>query len=378
MAEPITQDLPARPVRVLHVVQSLGLGGMEKVLVRVATALSPRGLDFHACCLTERGEQAASFPAPAQVHELGRGEGLSLRSVFRLRRLIRSIRPDVVHTHNIGPLLYSSLAKLLGAPARIVHGEHGQIRLKIGTRHEWLSRLLYKTCYRVHTVSRNQLEELRGFGLVGDAKSLAVVNGVDTDSFAPGDTGVREALGIPADARVLGVVGRMIPSKHHVRLVRAMALLGEDLHLLIVGDGPSRPEVEAEIARLDCRTRIPLTGNIRDVLSHYRAMDLLVVASDSEGLSNVMLEAMACGVPVLCNAQCHGADEVVRDGEDGWLLPMASPEETAAAIRAVLDDPAEILRRGRAARQAMLDRFSFARTVDAYEALYRDCAGGRA
>ena len=374
MAEPTSQPPETETLRVLHVVQSLGLGGMESVLIRVANALCARGFDFHACCLTERGDQAHRFPDAAQVHELGRKEGFSLRAVFRLRKLVRTLAPDVVHTHNMGPLVYSSLAKFIGSGAPIIHGEHGQIRLKVGSRYEWLSRLLYKACYRVHTVSNNQLEQLRDLRLATASRSLAVVNGVDTELFSPGGTAVREQLGIPAAARILGIVGRLIPSKHHLRLLQGLALLPADVHLLIIGNGPDRQSVEAEIAKLGCGDRVHLTGNICDVLSHYRAMDLLVVPSDSEGLSNVMLEAMACETPALANSYCHGCDEVVSHGEDGWLLPMDSPERIAEAVRAALHAPDELRRRGERSRATMLARFSFEKTANAYESLYRDCA----
>lgn len=369
--------MPNPPLRVLHVVHSLGTGGTECVLMRVANRLSARGFDFHTCCLGEEGELAASMPRPDQVHALRRSDGWSLRTVAGLRHVFGQVAPDVIHTHNIGPLLYAAPAAWWGLRWSILHGEHSRIGLKVGTRYGWLSRLLYTACRRVHTVSENQLGDLRSLGFVSQRRSLAVVNGVDLELFRPGASSVAEELALPAGSRLLGVVGRLIPSKRHVRLVQGLAQLPADVHLVVIGDGEVRTQILAEAGQLGCADRVHLVGTRSDMVRFYQAMDLLVVASDSEGLSNVILEAMACGTPVVANAYCGGCDEVITHGQDGWLLPMNTPERVAAAIGEALSSPAELDQRATHARQTIAERFNFERTVDQYEETYRLCASRR-
>lgn len=369
--------MPNPSLRVLHVVHSLGTGGTECVLVRVANRLSERGFDFHVCCLGEAGELVASMPRPDQVHALCRSDGWSLRTVAGLRRVFRHVAPDVIHTHNIGPLLYAAPASRWGLRWPILHGEHAQMGPRVGTRYAWLSRLLYTACRRVHTVSENQLADLRSLGFASQRRSLAVANGVDLELFRPGASSVAEELALPAGSRLLGVVGRLIASKHHVRLVQGLAQLPADVHLVVIGDGEVRSQILAEAGQLGCADRVHLMGTRSDMVRFYQAMDLLVVSSDSEGLSNVILEAMACATPVVANSYCGGCDEVITHGQDGWLLPMDTPERVAAAIREALSSAAELDQRGNRARQTIAERFNFERTVDQYEATYRLCASRR-
>ncbi len=369
--------MPSAPLRVLHVIHSLGTGGTECVMVRVANRLSQRGFDFHVCCLAEAGELAAAMPCPDQVHALNRAEGWSFRTVKGIGRVFGQVKPDLIHTHNLGALLYAAPAAGWGLRYPILHGEHAQISLRVGTRHSWLTRLFYTACRRVHTVSRNQLAELRRLGFASEQRSLAVVNGVDMEVFHPGESSVPEELGLPPGCRLLGIVGRLIASKRHVRLVQGLAQVPEDVHLVVIGDGEVRSEIEAEAKKLGCADRVHLVGTRTDVVRYYQAMDLLMVTSDSEGLSNAILEAMACGTPVVANSFCGGCDEVITGGRDGWLLPMDTPERVATAIRQALESPEELKARGDQALQTIAERFNFARTVDEYERVYRQCASRR-
>jgi len=171
------------PLRILHVVFSLDAGGMENGVVNVSNALSPEEFEIHACCLARGGEFVRRFPNPERVHVLGKKEGFSLSTVAALSRHIREVSPDLIHTHNLGPLIYTALAR---PSAPILHGEHAELTASELAPHRlFIRRLLYGRARRIHTVSRSLKESLVRHGLPG-ARIDVVSNGVDTDRFQPG------------------------------------------------------------------------------------------------------------------------------------------------------------------------------------------------
>lgn len=365
-------------IRVLHVVNSLDAGGMERVLIRVASELQPRGFDISVCGLQRRGVLADSFPSPERVLSLNKPPGRSFAAIWRLYRLIRQVRPDVVHTHNIGPLVYAVAATAYGRVCPILHGEHCQLHgPNVEPPRLRLRRVLYPACQGIHTVSEELRRELLGLGAPAD-RLVAVVNGVDTVAYAPGDrNAARSHVGIPETALVLAVSARLVRRKRLDLVIRAVAVLaarGADVHLLVAGDGPLRSDLEAFAQASGAGARIHFLGFHADVRPVYQAADLLVLASTGEGLSNAILEAMACGVPVLCHDAC-GCAEVVEDGADGWVRRIESAEALAAQLAHILDDVPALRACGTAARAKMVERFDIRRTAAGYERLYQNMAG---
>jgi len=198
----------AASIRVLHVVFSLDAGGMENGIVNASRELERRGHEIHVCCLSRGGRFVERFCRPDRVSILGKREGLSPRTVGKLAAEIRRVNPTVIHTHNLGPLIYTALA----APAwksRIVHGEHAELTpAELAPHRLLMRRLLYKRVRGIHTVSEGLRRSLiqQGFppAMIG-----VVVNGVDTARFTPGSrVQARKETGLPRDATVLGLVGR--------------------------------------------------------------------------------------------------------------------------------------------------------------------------
>lgn len=367
------------PLRILHVVFSLEPGGMENGLVNVAARLPREEFETHVCCLKRSGEFAARLPEPANVRALGKPEGLSPATVWKLAQAIRRVRPHVVHSHNFGPLLYSALAVPLAGSLPLLHGEHGQLTgnelLRSRLR---LRRWLYRHCRRVHTVSQSLREHLIELGFPAD-KITPIVNGVDTDRFQPVDRAeARARVGLAATGPVLGIVGRLTPFKGHAALIRAfeqMAAAQPQARLLIVGGGGSEAErIAAQAQASPAAAQIVLTGHQPQPERYYQAMDFLAAPSVHEGLSNAVLEAMACGVPVLCHRACGNA-EVVRSGENGWLADLETAEELAAELRRLLAAPEKLAAAGRRARETVHRDFSLDRMAAGYARLYREIAG---
>ena len=365
-------------IRILHVVFSLAPGGMENGIVNVSNELDSDEFEIHVCCLENAGAFATRFPNPDHIYCLGKKPGFSLTTVARLFRLISKIKPDVIHSHNFGPMIYSVFASGLGMRAPVLHGEHGQFsEEELTQRRLRHRRWLYRFCKEIHTVSHGLREHIVALKL-GSTPITALVNGVDLERYNPGrEPEIRKQLGIPEESPVIGMVARLRPSKRHCLLVRAFSSLQTETpsaHLVLVGDGPVMDQVKEEIEKGGCKERVHLVGFQRDPAPYYKIIDLLVVPSNQEGLSNAVLEALACGVPVLCHTAC-GNDEVISHGEDGWIVPLDSVEQIQKQISLALSQRFRFDEMGRSGRAKIERQFPITQMLTAYKAIYRRITG---
>jgi glycosyltransferase involved in cell wall biosynthesis len=309
---------------------------------------------------------------------MGKTGGFSAKATGRLAKEISRIRPAVVHTHNLGPLIYASLATAFGRRCALLHGEHSQLtpdekRPRRLRQRRWL----YHACRQVHTVSTGIYDELLALGFPANRLTV-VANGVDAQRFHPGERhAAREALSLPPDDLVIGIIGRFGPHKRHELLIEAFekaAGVNPGVRLLIVGGGGSEENRVAErVRRSAVAARIHFTGFRLDPAPCYRALDLLAIPSINEGMSNAALEAMACGVPALANAGC-GHEQVITSGRDGVIADLGQPVSLAKELISLLARPALLMELGRRARQTVETRFSLEAMADAYEGLYRRAA----
>ena len=366
-------------LRILHVAFSLDAGGMENGIVNVSNALSAEDFEVHACCLARGGEFVARFlDAGRRVHVLGKREGFSLSTVAALASHIRRLSPDIIHTHNFGPLIYTVLAAP-AAGSRIVHGEHAELTPSELAPHRRLMRLLLYHCVRrVHTVSHSLRESLIRQGFPA-AKMEVIVNGVDTARFQPESReAARRATGLPVHGTILGLVGRFGPFKRHAELIEAFEQLAPfhpDLELLFAGGGgPLEERTRKRAAASPFASRIHFAGFQLDPRPWYRSLDLLVLPSVNEGLSNALIEAMACGIPALGHTACGNA-EVIEDSANGFLRDLSTPGQLRDSIARILAARDTLPAIGRAARLTIETSFTFPGMVAGYERLYRRMAG---
>lgn len=209
-------------------------------------------------------------------------------------------------------------------------------------------------------------------------RMLCIPNGVDAIRFSPADAEARRTmrmrLGFADDALLVGCVADLFPVKRHVDLIDAFTQLRHAVpqaQLLLIGDGPARAEIEARVRELDvCGTH--LLGSRRDVDAVLPALDLFVLASDTEGLSNAILEAQACGLPVI--ATNVGGNPDLVDGDCGALVAPRDPDALAQAMRRLLSDAVTRERMGAKARERVLQKHSLEAMTRAYEDLYGGCA----
>jgi sugar transferase (PEP-CTERM/EpsH1 system associated) len=281
-----------------------------------------------------------------------------------------------VHTRNLAALEASLPAALARVPVRI-HGEHGR---DVGdldgssVRHRRLRRLYRPFVQHYVALSRDLERYLVDAVGVAPARVSQIYNGVDVQRFAPAASRVRDCPFQSADEWLVGTVGRLQAVKDQVSLAHAFVRAarmqgGERLRLVVAGDGPLRAPVEAVLRDAGLSARAWLCGERADVPDILRSLDLFVLPSLAEGISNTILEAMATALPVVATA-VGGNPELVLVDRTGTLVPAADPDALARAIAAYAADPARARAHGAAGRERALARFSLERMVQDYQALY--------
>jgi glycosyltransferase involved in cell wall biosynthesis len=357
---------------IVHVLSSYGVGGQERVALDLAIGQRERGHRVSVISLAPEpdGALAAEFAeAGIDVGRVPKRGGLDPTLVPRLARAFRRRGARIVHTHNPMPLIYGApAARAAGAVA--IHTKHGANPGKRGNR---MLRRLAARCVRAFVaVSDTTAAQARAQRDVAEHKLHTIPNGIRLHRYHP-DPDARSAarveLGL-GDAWVVATVGRLDDFKNQAMLVRAMApLLSSRCRLVIIGDGPSRADVEGAVAMLPEARWVVIAGRRMDVPALLPAFDVFALPSKTEGLPLVVPEAMAVGLPIVATA-VGGLPSVVDDGVTGLLVPV---DEAALgrALRTLYDDPARAKQMGRRAREVALERYSYDRMVDAYLELYQ-------
>jgi sugar transferase (PEP-CTERM/EpsH1 system associated) len=371
-------------LRVLHVFNYLGLGGTELTALRLVTHLEKSGFENRLCGL--RGQDAhllaQRFPE-ADVTAMPNRIGGQFST---LRKYIRQLRPHIVHSRNWGAIEAVPAAKLAGVPIAI-HSEHGyEIDTLVGLplRRRLFRRAVYEMTDAVFAVT----EELRGYharqAWISPSRIRVLANGIDTDIFAPQHDARRIVLdraGVSNDRFVVGSVGRLVPIKDHGILLKAAERLsqrGVNVHVLLVGSGPElirhQEFLKTSVALAGRVTLLGATSKVSEVMN---AMDVFVLPSISEGMSNTLLEAMACGLPVVAT-QVGGNTEVVGEpGRCGCLFAPGDINGLAEQLERLAIDSNARRNMGMAARERGLKMFSMQRMVEAYRHLYLELAERR-
>jgi glycosyltransferase involved in cell wall biosynthesis len=355
-------------MRIVHVVQGLGMGGQEKLVVQLSHELAARGHEPAIVSLSPGGSvrrEARGVP----VYDATRQDGADPSLSLRLAALLHRLRAEVLHTHNPPPLLYGVPAALIARVPRRVHTKHGAN--VYGPRGLWAARALVRAVDAVVAVSAETAAVARSKELVPPERLHVVPNGVPLGRFARNADArarVRAELGLPGDAMVVGSVGRLAPEKDYPLLVRALApLLDERKRLILVGEGPARAAIEASVPR-EKAGFVQILGARDDVPALLSAFDVFALSSRTEGLPLAIPEAMANSLPIVATAVGGLPSSVPRDC--GHLVPRGDEASLRRVLAALLDDPARARTMGDAARDHALARFSVEKMTDAYEQLY--------
>jgi glycosyltransferase involved in cell wall biosynthesis len=309
-----------------------------------------------------------------------------LLATFRLARIMREQRPQILHTHTAKAGAIGRVAALLAGRARppiIVHTFHGHVlrgyfgRFRTGV-FSWLERLLAPVADVLIAVSPEVRDDLVALGIARPSKFAVIRLGIQLDErIAAGQEAredTRRVMGIADGRFVVGWIGRMTGVKRADDVLRAFKLLGEsgvDACLCMVGDGPDRDRVEAFSAELGVVRDCLFPGYQEQVGPFFAAFDVFVLPSGNEGTPVTAIEALASGCPVVAT-RVGGVPDVVRDGEDGFLVEPGAVAELAERLAHLARDPELRARMGAAGRARVLPRYSVDRLIDDVDSLYRE------
>jgi sugar transferase (PEP-CTERM/EpsH1 system associated) len=365
------------PARIMHVVDSLGKGGLENGLVNLIERMDPLRFEHVVCAIRGLGPNLERLPRErVQVVCLAKEEGTSRVQTPALARAIRRFRPDVLHSRNWGAIEGVIAGRWAGSCA-LVHSEHG-LESEAGAPEPWrrnfLRRVAFELAHRVVSVS-GQLRDLHAKRTGFPKERITIVhNGVDSARFFPDGAGraaARAELGLAEADFCVGCVGNLLPVKDHLTLLRAVSEIGTgDWRLVMIGEGPERPKIEAFLReRPEVARRVSLVGSSSRVPELLRALDGYVLPSVAEGISNSLLEAMATGLPVAAS-RVGGNPEVVVDGESGLLFPAADVCRLTETLMRLWRDRDLRARLAARAMARVRSEFSIEAMVEKYERLY--------
>jgi sugar transferase (PEP-CTERM/EpsH1 system associated) len=369
-----------QPPLVAHLVYRLDCGGLENLLVERINRMPQAAYRHSVVCLTGYTEFARRISKPGvDLYALDKQPGLSLATHGALFKLLRRLRPAILHTYNLAAVEYAPVAALAGVPVRIngLHGRDAGDPDGRNPRHNMLRRLMlpfYDSCYANSGDMEAWNRQVIG---VPAHKSRLLANGIDTERFRPLAAGeARTDFGFGPDCRVIGSVGRIQDVKDHAGLVDAFALLrarlpgqADKLRLAIVGDGPLLAPLRAKVSALGLDGLVWLPGARDDVAAILRGFDLYAISSIAEGTPGSVLEAMASGLPVV-GTRVGGVPEVVAQGVSGQLVPPRDPQAMADALASYLEQPALCAAHGAAGRARVQAHYSMPAMVAGYQALY--------
>jgi glycosyltransferase involved in cell wall biosynthesis len=356
--------MSARPA-ILLAGDSLNVGGTEGQFVEVACGLDRARWDVHVTCLRATGPLRARLDAAGLVAwSCGPGSLASPRAVLavaRLARYLRAHRIRLVHCFDFySGVLGVAAARLARVPVIASQRELGDLRTP-------LARAAYRVIGRLADVTL--VNSVAVAPRVRAARVVIVPNGVDTQRFAPAAGRPRR----PAGHGTVGALANLRPEKALGDLVSAMTLVRErypDERLVIWGDGPERGALARRVAAAGWPVDAVLRGPTATPAAALRSLDAFVLPSRSEACSNVLLEAMATGLPVVAT-RVGGTPALVEDEANGFLVPPADPPALAKALLRLVEDPDLAARLGAAAR-ATAERFAMSAMLRRVEALYEE------
>jgi sugar transferase (PEP-CTERM/EpsH1 system associated) len=374
------------PPLIVHVIHHFGVGGMENGIVNLINHMPPERYRHAIVCLTGYSEFHKRLNQPVELVALNKRAGNDIGLYGRLFRELRRLKPAIVHTRNLAALEGQVVAAAAGISNR-VHGEHGRDMFDLqgkNRKYNLLRQAIRPLVKHYIPVSKDLESWLIDTVRVNPARATHVYNGVDSVKFTP-FTSPRVNFGppgfCPPEGFVIGAVGRMAEVKDYPNLVRAFLRMLElkpeisaRARLVILGEGVARATCLALLKQSNAEHLAWLPGNRDDIADLMRQFDVFCLSSLGEGVSNTILEAMACGLPVVATA-VGGNSELVDEGITGTLVPSADPKAMAHALLMYYQDSARARTHGAAGRAKIEAHFSMSAMVRGYLGVYDTVLG---
>lgn len=371
--------------RVLYLVPTLMTGGLEKMVLSLATRIDPSRFAPEIVVFDRWGpvaDDALSAGIPVELDKRGRGILLDRGLLTRLVKRFRQNPPALVHAHNCTALVYASFAaKLAGGRVPVVYTEHDRSfpgHVPDRAMHIAAGRMVD----RVVVVAQWLADALVKWERFPEERIAVVPNGIEGGAF--GGTydvaAIRRELAVPEGAPVASCVARLVTVKNHPALVGAWRKIADrwpGATLLLVGEGDGRPAVEAAVRQHGLERDVRFLGERSDVPRILAASDFHALASHSEGMSLTLLEAMAASKASVATS-VGGNPEVISQGRTGLLVPAGDVPALASAMASLIEDPASASRMGREAKAVFDQRFTLDAMIHSYERIYSETLAARA
>ncbi|MCI0525354.1 MAG: glycosyltransferase [Acidobacteria bacterium] len=368
--------MPEKKIKILHVLDSLGVGGMERVVIDVVNHLDQSRFDHVVCCISRQGEAAPYLREGIRCVDLGKGAGADYLAPVKIARLIGEESPDIIHAQSWSGV-DALMAKMMAGAARLVHSEHGRNYPHIHSeplKRKVARRCLYHLSDAVFAISAEVRDYYcRETGFPRERMPV-IPNGVDLRRIDGAGGGARAELGIGSEDFVIGTVARLDATKDTMTLARAFARLyrlrqGKNLKLLIVGAGDQQAVIENFIAEQGLGAAVIFTGLRHDAPRLYGAMNVFALSSLSEGMPLTVLEAMAARLPVVAT-NVGAAPELVEEGGTGFLVEPKDDQALAERLARLYSEPELARRFGEAARRKVEREYSLELMLRRYADLY--------
>lgn len=360
------------PLSIVHTEASLGWGGQELRILGESQGMMRRGHEVRLICAPESRiyAEAPAWGLPVTAAPIGKKRPAGLRAMVGW---FRRNRCDVISTHSSTDSWLAALAMLaLGRPYPIVRTRHISAPVATNRATRWLYTRATSRIVTAGEALRKELIERNGYPA---ARIDSVPTGIDTTRFKPGDrAAARAALGLPAERTLVGIVATLRSWKGHLYLIEAVAGLPESVGLVMVGDGPMRPQLEAKVDALGLRPRTTFAGNRSDVVPWLQALDVFALPSyANEGVPQALMQAMLTGLACVTTGVGSIA-EVAKPDETALLVPPKDVTALRAALERLLGDGALRDRLGKAARAHCAANYSYEHMLDEMEKIYRQAS----
>lgn len=364
-------------LRVLHVDGERGFGGGQRQLRLLMRELAGLGVEQHLAARPGGAMERIGVGMGLPLFPLAQRSDADLASAWRLAQICRRLRPDIVHTHSARPLAVAALARVcvrLGRPPALIHtrrvsfpvkGLLGGLKVRRGADwHIAISRAAAAGLLRAGVPEQRLTVIPSGIELPGRIDRAAV------------RAALQQQWGFGRADVIVGACGNLLPVKRFDLLVRAVAGLGRQapVRLVLWGDGPQRGALEALCRDLDAGAAVRLAGHVEAPERFFPGVDAFALASAAEGLGSVLLDAMACGVPLL-GAAVPGISEAVEDGVNGLLFDGGTPGDLEQKLRQLAGDRDLRERLGAAGAARAAERYDIRAVARRTLELYRQVAG---
>ena len=378
-----------KPIHVAHVLHSFRIGGLENGVVNLINNLPHEQYRHSIICVTDYcPEYFKRITANnCQIFSLHKPPGKGMGWLWRCWRLFRKIKPDVIHSRNLSAL-ESQLAQVLTGAKLTAHGEHGwDVNDLAGANHknQRIKRFFKPFVDQYIALSKEGELYLKDKIGVKQSKVIRICNGVDVDKFDPAQPkpkpeGMPEHICEAEKRLVFGTVGRATKVKNQMYLLDAFIELvtanpGAHLFLVIVGDGPELPALQQRAQNAGVAASVWFPGSRNDVDLLLAQMDVFVLPSLAEGISNVFLEAMAAGLPVIATGVGGNNDLMLPQHTKSHLVPLDNIASLTAAMQQYVDNKEKLALDSEAVRQHCVNNFSIQTMVGKYHHVYQQSVG---